>query len=321
MRKWIKINTSKIDDLRFSLVSDISYRIYDMLYLLAGILDTDGLLSQNGKPLTENEIAYRLRIDISQLKKSIRELSGAKIDLLRVTKKGILVNDWKHEQIDMNRVREQTKERVTRYRKHVTNGNTLQDSVTPLEQEQEQEQEESKKRKEQASKTALHQSTNADASMPAASRDALNANANPEEIAKSMTWMKPVLISLGIKGKRLEDTLSKVTTRSYNGTLKHHVLGNIATVYADERKKNKPIVIAMRLENHEPPLPEFLKPETWHVIPKNILKSAGIDDLTEMFTRPELKPFKPDGDEKVFIPMPENVREKLKGLARSKSRK
>lgn len=178
---------------------------------------------------------------------------------------------------------------------------------------------EDKHNEEQASKGPVKTGNEShSASMPAASPVASKQNAVPDQDA--IRWIRPVLFSLGIKGKRLEKTCADVAIRNLNGTLKHHVLGTIATVYADKRKANKPIIVAMRLENNEEPLPEFMKPETWTIIPKPILEAAGIHDLAEMFSRPELKPFIP-AKEKTYTPMPDEVREKIKELVKSKSRK
>lgn len=193
----------------------------------------------------------------------------------------------------------------------------------PLASREDEDEDEDNEKEEQASKAPPKKETTPKPAhaMPAASQNAhADADPTPDQIA-AQEWMRPVLTALGIKNKRLEETLPKVTTRNYNGTLKHHVLGTIATVYADKRKANKPIIVALRLENHEEPLPEYLKPETWTVIPKHILEAAGIDNLEEMFTRPELKPFKPQEEEAQYVPMPEEVREKLKSLAKSKGRK
>lgn len=134
MRHWIKRDTSQLHDLRFASISAEAERTYGRLYLLAGQLDADGMFLDNGKPLTDDEIAYRIRIDPPSLKKAIRELT--KSSLLHVNGKGPQISDWKREQVDLKKVRQQTRERVRRYRSGVTEGNALQDEVTPLEEEE-----------------------------------------------------------------------------------------------------------------------------------------------------------------------------------------
>lgn len=199
------------------------------------------------------------------------------------------------------------------------------DSKPIASREDEEEEEDNDK---QASKGAQKSKESAAATMPAAAPALENANATTATTATTecqlspdqITWIRATLSALGVKNGRLEQTIAKLATRNYNGNLKKHVLGNIASVYADKRKVNKPVIVAMRLENHEEPLPEFVKPESWTVVPKNVLEAAGIHDLAEMFTRPELKPYAPPPDEN-YVPMPEEVREKLANLVKAKTKR
>lgn len=127
MRSYIITKFNRLHDLRFSSLSAEAERTYDRLYLLAGILDADGLFIENGRALSHNEIAYRIRLQAQVVTKSIKELQKANI--LHVNGKGPQILDWKHEQIDLNTKREKDRERQHRHR-GVTrdNGVTERDS-------------------------------------------------------------------------------------------------------------------------------------------------------------------------------------------------
>lgn len=134
MRAWIKAHADLLNDVRFDKLSSEAEQVYNRMYRLAGLLDADGLFIKNGKRLSNEEIAHLIRLPIQQVAKSIKELERRKI--FHVNGKGPQIADWKIEQPDKDREREQTRERVARYRERVTKGNALQDGVTSLEQEQ-----------------------------------------------------------------------------------------------------------------------------------------------------------------------------------------
>jgi len=135
-RTWTKRHSSRLNDLRFDNLHGEAEQVYDRLYILAGLLDVEGLFVENGKKLSNEEIAYRVRLPINQVSKELIELQKRK--LIYVNGKGPLIIDWKHQQTDLIKIRQQTKERVTRYRERVTKGTALQSGVTPLEREETQ---------------------------------------------------------------------------------------------------------------------------------------------------------------------------------------
>lgn len=137
MRPWVKAHADLLNDVRFDKLSSDAEQVYNRMYRLAGLLDAEGLFIKNGKKLSNNEIAHIIRLPIHQLVKSIKELE--KREIFHVNGKGPQIIDWKIEQPDKDKEREQTRERVARFRERVAHGNTLQGNVTPLEQEQEQE--------------------------------------------------------------------------------------------------------------------------------------------------------------------------------------
>lgn len=135
MRPWVKAHADLLNDYRFDKLSSDAEQVYNRMYRLAGLLDADGLFIKNGKKLSNEEIAHIIRLPMQQLAKSIKELE--KRQIFHVNGKGPQIVDWKTEQPDKDREREQTKERVARYRERVTHGNALQGDVTHLEQQQE----------------------------------------------------------------------------------------------------------------------------------------------------------------------------------------
>jgi len=114
MRSYILTKFHRLHDLRFSSLSAEAERTYDRLYILAGILDADGLFIEHGRTLSNDEIAYRIRLQTPAVIKSIKELQ--KSNLLHVNGKGPQILDWKHEQIDLNTKREKDRERQQRHR-------------------------------------------------------------------------------------------------------------------------------------------------------------------------------------------------------------
>jgi len=138
-RPWIKQSTSKIDDARLALCSDATQRDYFMLYLLAGRLDADGLFIENGRQLSEDEIAFKIRIKASRLKASIGEMKKAR--LVHVNGKGPQIVDYAHEQQSWREKQDADRERQARHRSVTRDSETVTsdgEPVTPLEESQSQ---------------------------------------------------------------------------------------------------------------------------------------------------------------------------------------
>lgn len=114
MRSYIIRKFHPLHDLRFASLSAEAERTYNRLYFLAGVLDANGLFIENGRKLTNEEIAYRVRLETKELTRSIKELQ--KSQLVHVNGKGPEIIDWKYEQIDLNTKREKDRERQQRHR-------------------------------------------------------------------------------------------------------------------------------------------------------------------------------------------------------------
>jgi len=63
---WVKLYTSKLDDVRFNrLPEDLKWR-WTQLTMLAGKLDAGGALVLEGEPMTDDEIAWQLRLELER---------------------------------------------------------------------------------------------------------------------------------------------------------------------------------------------------------------------------------------------------------------
>lgn len=125
MRSFIVTRLQRLQDLRFANLSAQAERTYDRLYILAGTLDAEGFFfDENGKQLTNDEIAYRVRLKTQEIKKALIELQRAK--LIHVNGKGPQIVDWKNDQWELKR--EKDRDRQARHRANVTH---VSQPVTP----------------------------------------------------------------------------------------------------------------------------------------------------------------------------------------------
>ncbi len=112
--QWIKTHTKRLNDLRFSKLSAEAERAYDRLYMLAGILDQGGCFTDDGRKLSDEEIAHHIRIPTSELNKAIKELE--KIKLIHWNSKGLTLDNWKIEQASIEIKRAKDRERQQEHR-------------------------------------------------------------------------------------------------------------------------------------------------------------------------------------------------------------
>lgn len=138
-RPWIKLATTKIDDARLAMCSDAAQRDYLMLYMLAGRLDADGLFIENGRQLSDDEIAFKIRVKASRLKASIGEMKKSR--LIHVNGKGPQIVDYASEQQSWREKQDADRERQARHRSVTRDSETVTsdgETVTPLEESQSQ---------------------------------------------------------------------------------------------------------------------------------------------------------------------------------------
>jgi hypothetical protein len=74
---WIKLHTSRLDDSTFARLTDSQNWRYVQLELLAGKLDAGGAFIEHGQELSEQDLAWKLRLSLDLLKPDLQALAAA----------------------------------------------------------------------------------------------------------------------------------------------------------------------------------------------------------------------------------------------------
>lgn len=270
-RPWIKQPTSKLNDARLSFVSDQAQRDYFMLYFLAGQLDADGLFFENGRRLSDKEIAFRIHVNDARLKKTFKELKTE--GLIHINGKGPTISDWSHEQINWREKQAQDRDRQQRHR-HVTRDS---ERVTLLDQKKKKTRPDKKKTRPDSTPTPPKRARHKLAGGDGKEKFDLSLIALPTQQRKRALLAMEILRSSGLRSPRLKNTAMTVATRRFKNTdeFKGYLLGALASSYADNDAKDKAIVAAYRIEKDEVPA-HFKDPKEWTVIPPDILEIAKV---------------------------------------------
>jgi hypothetical protein len=307
MRPWIKLYSSRLDDVRLLRLSERAQLRYFQLYLLAGRLDADGSFVENGQRLDDMDIAIKLRVNVKDLSADLKTLKS--VGLIKVNGHGPMIADFESEQVNWSLKQEQDRARKEKQR----HGNVTRDDgvtgdksrkghkrVTPLDQDQTKKKIKKEIQKKKKIKTTTQTSSSSakkarPAKVPGSSlaggggkgsdsssidhefETMIKSNSNA---AENVRIIRPILIADGLGKQKFKETMLKVTTRIEPSKAKRLTLAAIASAYADEDAKNKPMIAAHRLENEQVPS-QFMNPATWRVIPDVVLKAAGITDLND----------------------------------------
>jgi hypothetical protein len=309
MRPWIKMHTTKLDDVRLLRLNERQQLRFFQLYLLAGRLNADGSFVENGMQLDEVDIAIKLRVkDANEFAKDFKALKAAK--LIRVNGHGPIIGDFAEEQVDWSRKQELDRERQERKRHGgVTRDENLKDDksrkghggVTRLDQDQTKKKIKKETKKEKKIKTTTNHDPSSssqksrrgkqsdpslaggggkdDSTSSVDQQLAKIAKENPGA-AETMRIMRPILTADGLGKQKFKTLMVTVAIRTNPRDAKRTALAALASSYADESAHNKTIVAAHRLENEQVPS-QYFNPATWNVIPENVLQAAGIDNLNE----------------------------------------
>lgn len=307
MRPWIKLYANRLDDVRLLRLHDRIQLRYFQLYLLAGRLDADGSFVENGKQLDDTDIAIKLRVnDVTQFSKDLKTMKSA--GLIKINGHGPLIADFGNEQVDWSRKQEQDRARQDKKRhgvvtrdKSVTGAKSrkVHGSVTSLDQDQTKKE---IKKKIQIKKKTTTQPT------PSSRKNAKPAKAAAQSVAggggkgdssepnidselqkiidqnpgaaETMRIMRPILTADGLGKQKFKNLMVKVAIRILPRDAKRFTLAALASAYADPDANNKTMVAVYRLENDQVPL-QFMNAATWKVIPDEVLKAAGVDDLND----------------------------------------
>jgi hypothetical protein len=292
MRSWIKLHVDDLHDIRFSNLSAEAERTYTRMLRLAGLLDTDGLFMKDGRVMTIEEIAYQIRCDPKKMTHALKELQKSK--LIHVNGKGPQIMDWMQRQPNMDEVRKQTRERVTRYRHGVTDGNALHHEVTPPEPEPDSEPDKNQRRPDKKPTTPYPSSTKQSASGRVAGSKNKKSSASSSKNQDAQTALTkkqhqiaehvgPILQSSGLRNPKLKDTQVSVAIRNFNSKkdAAHYTLAALASAYADTSAENKNSVAAYRIEHNNVPAEFISNTRIWRSLPTQILQAAGYNNLDD----------------------------------------
>jgi hypothetical protein len=308
MRPWIKLYANRLDDVRLLRLNDRQQLRYYQLYLLAGRLDADGCFIENGQRLDDTDIAIKLRVsNVKEFSADLKTLKTA--GLIKVNGHGPYISDFSGEQVNWSLKQEHERERKQKQR-HGTvtrdasgTGGKSRDGhkpVTVVDQDQTKKKIKKEIQKKKKIKTTTQTSTasakkakpakgagssvaggggndSSSSSMDQAFETMIKTNSNA---AETVRIMRPILIADGLGKQKFRETMLKVAIRILPSKAKQMTLAAIASAYADEDAKNKPVIAAHRLENEQVPS-QFMNPATWRVIPEDILKAAGVNDLND----------------------------------------
>jgi hypothetical protein len=308
MRPWIKLYANRLDDVRLLRLEDRTQLRYYQLYSLAGRLDADGYFVENGKQLDDTDIAIKLRVaNVKELTADMKALRGA--GLMGANGHGPFISDFSGEQVNWSLKQEHERERKQKQRHGTvtrdtsgTDGKSRKGHKTVTDVDQDQTKKKIKKEiqnKKKIKTTTQTSTASAKKAKPAkgagssvaggGGNDSSSSSIDQQfetmiktnsKAAENVRIMRPILIADGLGKQKFKETMLKVATRILPSKAKQMTLAAIASAYADEDAKNKPMIATHRLENEQVPS-QFMNPVTWRVIPDEVLKAAGVNDLND----------------------------------------
>lgn len=107
---------------------------------------------------------------------------------------------------------------------------------------------------------------------------------------KEAERLMPILRSVISSETKIITLSVLVAMRHFTGDKIDYLLAAIASAYDDDRAKNKAAITAHRIE-HDQVAKQYLNPDTWIKIPKEILAAAGIKDLNSYLTELKVERF------------------------------
>jgi len=128
---WIKLYTEILDEPKLGRLSDALKWRFVQLCLLAGECDAEGYLVSGTEAMPEDDIAWRLRLDVNELQKSLAELEG--VGLVELDRDGdiwFVKNFSKRQGRSQSEKRKAWRERKQRQRDNETDV-TEESRVTP----------------------------------------------------------------------------------------------------------------------------------------------------------------------------------------------
>lgn len=287
---WIKSYTRKLDDIRIARSSEGAQLAYFKLELLAGKCDAEGSFFMNGEQLTDEEIAFIIRMDAKDLRKAIKELTANK--LIHMNGKGAQLTDFANEQVSQDVRREAWRERQQRHRdvtsdeETVTRDSSVTHAPRTRVQNKNQNQNKNQKRKDLPTPTPSSRKASpsgrqagdrskSDPDTSNASRTTLNAKQQ-----KRAEHAERILRSSGLRDPKLKYTSVILATRNYKTTkdLTRYILAALASSFSDPKVNSPEVVAAWRMEQDQVPQ-RYEDPKLWGSIPAKTLEAAGISNI------------------------------------------
>lgn len=287
---WVKLYTRYLDNPKISRLPEPAQLRYYQVMMLTGKLDAGGSLSIDGNPLTDDEIAWNLRINTEIWIQDAALLEGN--GLLLRNGHGWEIPAFEDEQGPTNaEQREQWKIRNTRRkeRKAITGVSQEIPAVnTGVSQEipalrvrvREESESESEKEKNQ-NRTDQNQITPEPPVLT--DLDSLLKAVSPKQ-CKPAKQLYKIWGAFTLGNPKLVNLVYILTTRNSLTWTIEYSLAAIAAACSKPEARNPTMLAAHMAEHDKVPL-EYYDPKKWDQIPACVLEAAGIEDLKSYIGR------------------------------------
>jgi hypothetical protein len=256
---WVKLHTSLLDDSRFARLDDACKCRYFQLLMLAGKLDAGGCFIEHGQELSEEDLAWKLRIQADVMREDLAALSRA--SLACKNGHGWAIMGFEDEQGPAQAdKRAAWRERQNKHRGIVTSDTSVTHAdVTPLESESESESESEEESEEESSvllSLSQQKTTDDDQSLTVSKSDLLKFIGIPKKYQAGLerdAQIKP------------QDLLAELAR-------------NFARQGTGKGKVGQPgYITALNLSRHEYPSAEWYDRSAWiRHLPDGITQKLGL---------------------------------------------
>jgi hypothetical protein len=296
---WLPLK-NKRQDIRF-LKLPYEYKGFWLdLVWLAMEYGTSGLFIENGEPLSPDDMAIKLRCQTKQLQAALGALE--KVGLVSQNGRGVELIGFSEDAQPLREKRKKVEE-YNKTKRGATPSKAAQDGVTPHDLTSESESESEKESEEESEPEVLPEDESSSDKESAPGNSPMtddDPNFNKAMIAKNIGPLQReightayrILGAAGLGNPKLEKTCIELATRNDLDEVKvvSILLASLASVYANKRALNKPIVAAVQVLNDSVPA-EYFDCEMWKDLPDRVLQAAGIPDINAYITSERYKRF------------------------------
>jgi hypothetical protein len=290
---WIKLEPSILDDVRFAGLEAQQWGTWAQLLALAGRLATYGLfIREDDQPMTVEQIAFLIHRSSKELAHDLSRLKNAGI--ISQNGHGVQLLGFDELQLTYEKERNNGNERQRKFRERIRE--RLGISVTPVspvgdasltspESDSDRDSRLSDKETEgfeAEGSSPVKESAPADPSMtdddePDFDKAMISKNIGPLQREVGHQAYQ-IFGAAGLGNPKLEKTCIELAIRIDGEKMIPTLLASLASVYANKRALNKPIVAAHQVLNNSVPV-EYFDCEKWADLPEPILQAAGISDI------------------------------------------